>query len=107
MADALDGLDADLVGPPDRDADVAGDLVEIERAVRRNFVGLGEALGLFRPLTGFLVAIQPPRVRGVVVARGAGDGRLGRHGGGQRREENEDGRVSHHGYCRVAEAPRY
>ena len=63
MAHALDRLDPDLVAAAGRHADVAGDVLQIERAVGADLVRFGEALGLLRALPRLLVALEPGDAR--------------------------------------------
>ncbi len=66
MPNALDRLDLDLVAAAGGDPNVAGDVLQIERAVGADLERLHLAIGLLGPLTGLLVPLEPGRPRMVV-----------------------------------------
>ena len=59
VPDALDRFDLDLVVAAGRDADVAGNLRQVERAVGADLVGPAEPFGLLGALPRFLIALEP------------------------------------------------
>src|SRR5262245_38100892 len=99
MPDALDRFDADLVAAARDDADVTGDVTQIERCICSDLAGLGDALGLFGSLPRFLEALEPSQTRTLVgAASESGQCRRRRHAPQQRGDDQTKRAISNHGY---------
>ena len=90
------GLDPNLVARSRRDSHIAGDVVEIQRPLRVDLVSAREAVGLLRPLTRLLKALEPRSPR-VLVERADALERCARRRSNRQGDEREHERVlSHH-----------